>query len=404
MSNYINDINIFAASSYLELCATAPLSPDGVIEGNLSKAWQTINNPKYKVVLVSISGGSDSDLVIDICTRCDPSLKCVFCYYDTGLEYQATKDHIRFLEDKYQIKIERRRAKVPIPLSCRTYGTPFMNKRVSEYSMRLQNVGFKWEDEPHEVLIKRYCKTPTPTKRAKLQEYYERFGKAPKGWAYLYGDFYRGAVSAINWWCNYSFKGSQCNIENNKWLKEFMVMNPPTFKISALCCKYAKKDVAHDLIKEFSNQNNALSVNGVRKSEGGARAQAYHSCFDTNDKVDNYRPIFWYTNEDKKIYEKAYGITHSECYNPQTYSLCRTGCVGCPCARNTKKELQVVKKFEEKLYQAVQFTFGESYEYERKYREFVKEMKAEAKKRNNLNSVVSEYIFEEKNGQLRLVI
>ncbi len=401
MSNYINDVNIFAASSYLELCATAPLSPDGVIEGNLSKAWQIINNPKYKKILVSISGGSDSDLILDICVRCDPHLKCVFYYYDTGLEYQATKEHIKYLEEKYQIIINKRRANVPIPLCCRKYGTPFMNKRVSEYTMRLQRAGFKWEDETHEVLIKRYCKTPKPEQREKMQEYYERFGKAPKGWAYLYGDFYRGAVSAINWWCNYSFKGSQCNIDNNRWLKEFMIENPPKFKISALCCKYAKKDVAHELINE---QGFDLSINGVRKSEGGTRAQAYHSCFDTKEKVDNYRPIFWYTNEDKRIYEKAYEIEHSECYNPHSYNLPRTGCTGCPCARNTKKELEVIQQFEPKLYQAVQYTFGESYEYERKYREYVKERKAESKKASRKEISISEFILEEMTGQLRLAI
>ena len=39
---------------------------------------------------------------------------------------------------------------------------------------------------------------------------------------------------------------------------------------------------------------------------------------------DTYRPLFWYMDSDKKVYEKNFGIKHSRCYIE--YGLKRTGC------------------------------------------------------------------------------
>lgn len=37
------------------------------------------------------------------------------------------------------------------------------------------------------------------------------------------------------------FKNSMFNISYNKYLKEFIIQNPPDFRISKKCCTYAKK-------------------------------------------------------------------------------------------------------------------------------------------------------------------
>ena len=177
---------------------------------------------------------------------------------------------------------------------------------------------------------------------------------------------YDGGKSYIEWWCNKN-KSSQFNIEHNKWLKEFMINNPPTFQISNVCCKYAKKDVIHKLLKENEYE---LNISGVRKAEGGTRSSAYKNCFDENvGECDNYRPLFWYKESDKVDYESAYGIVHSRCYTE--YGLKRTGCVGCPYGRDFEHELGIIKKYEPKLYKAVINIFRDSYEYTRKYREFI---------------------------------
>lgn len=285
-------------------------------------------------------------MMLDICTKCDKDNKIEYVWFDTGLEYQATKNHLKYLEEKYGIEIKSYKAIKPIPLTCKQYGQPFLSKQVSEFMSRLQKHNFKWEDKSFEELTKEYPK----------------------------------CKSALKWWCGGKGNNSKFNITQNKWLKEFIIENPPTFKISNICCKYAKKDVSHKLLSDFGYD---LNIVGIRKAEGGARAAAYKSCFDENGKnksntYDNYRPLFWYKNSDKDEYDKHYGILHSRCYTE--YGLKRTGCAGCPYGRDFEQELEIIEKYEPKLFVAVNNIFGDSYEYTRKYREFCKEM--DEKKRN----------------------
>lgn len=306
-----------------------------VIIDNIIKAYKTINNPKYKKILCAISGGADSDVMLDICYKCDKDKKIDYIWYDTGLEYQATKDHLKFLEEKYGIKIIRERAKKPIPLSCREYGQPFLSKRISDYVHRLQSHGFKFEDRPFEELYKEYPK----------------------------------CKASLLWWCNAN-QSNAYNICRNKWVKEFLVQNPPTFKISDKCCHYAKKGVAHKVISEGDYD---LNIVGVRKAEGGVRSITIKSCFSENyDGCDVYRPLFWYKDDDKVSYEDTCGIVHSKCYTQ--YGLIRTGCSGCPFGQDFEKELEIIEKNEPKLYGAVNKIFKDSYDYTRKYRKFCEEM------------------------------
>ena len=317
------------------------------IGDNLVRAWSKINSSKYEKIVCSISGGSDSDVMLDICTKCDKDNKIEYVWFDTGLEYQATKEHLKYLEEKYGIKIKSYKAIKPIPLTCKRYGQPFLSKQVSEFMSRLQKHNFKWEDKSYEELIEEYPK----------------------------------CQSALKWWCGEKGSSSKFNITQNKWLKEFIIENPPTFKISNICCKYAKKDVSHKLLSDFGYD---LNIVGIRKAEGGARSAAYKSCFDENGKsksntYDNYRPIFWYKNADKEEYDSHYEIVHSQCYTE--YGLKRTGCAGCPFSRDFEQELKIIEKYEPKLFVAVNNIFGDSYEYTKMYKEFCKK-KNEEKKRN----------------------
>lgn len=306
---------------------------------------------RHDRILCSVSGGADSDIVVDMLSRLDDDHKVTYAWFDTGMEYQATKDHISDLESKYGITIRRVKAIKPIPTSCMQYGQPFISKYVSEMIERLQRHGFQWEDEPYESLIVKYPR----------------------------------AKSAIKWWCSWydedlykaypSQKGntSKWSISRNKFLKEFMVENPPYFPIAAKCCQYAKKDVSHRIEQEIGAD---LLVTGIRKAEGGVRAGAYSTCtsYDAHKGLDTFRPIFWYTQEDKDYYCKRFDIQHSRCYTE--YGLKRTGCVGCPFNRKCTEELDIVEANEPKLYKACTNVFADAYDYTRKYREFVAEQKA----------------------------
>lgn len=309
---------------------------------NVTKAYSKINSPLYKRIICSISGGADSDVMLDICSKCDKDNKIDYIWFDTGLEYEATKKHLKYLEDKYGINIKTYKAIKPIPNTCKEYGQPFISKKISDNISRLQKYNFKWEDKSFEELYKEYPK----------------------------------CKSALRWWCNAWGENSRFNINKTKYLKEFMIANPPWFKISHKCCQFAKKDVIHKCISDNSYD---LNIYGVRKSEGGARATAYKNCFtsksDSNKSYAEYRPIFYYTNQDKIDYENQFNILHSKCYTE--YGLKRTGCAGCPFGKDFEFELNVIQKYEPKLYKAVNNIFGDSYKYTRMYNDFKKKCKGE---------------------------
>lgn len=296
--------------------------------------------------VVSLSGGSDSDIMLDIIQRAlkedKPWNAPIYVFFDTGLEYAATHKHLDDLEQKYGIKIERFRAVKPIPAACKEYGVPFLTKRVSKDIKRLQKVGFEWADEPYEKLLEKYPRTK----------------------------------SELKWWCNAEREGSDFNISKFPWLKEFMIANPPDFKISDECCNYAKKLTAKKCIKHYDAD---LDVTGMRQAEGGIRALSIKSCWsDATDKnIARFRPLFFWSDADKAAYKEAFGITYSDAY--EVYGYKRTGCAGCPFNSKFDRDLQVMQIYEPKLYKAAINIFGKSYDYTRKFRAYQAQRKMQAR-------------------------
>lgn len=310
-------------------------SPDNfVIRDALLRCVEVID--LHNKIMCGISGGADSDVMLDMIIRCGGRDKTTFVFFDTGFEYTATKKHLDYLEDKYDIKIERVKAAKPIPTSCKDYGVPFLNKYVSEMMYRLQLHSFRWEDRSFDELIKEYpnCKT------------------------------------ALSWWCNtQTGNTTQFYIKRHPYLKEYIVNNPPDFRISGKCCHYAKKVPSHTFEKKGRFD---LVCLGIRQLEGGARAGSIKNCFTQGkNRADDFRPVFYFRDKDKDEYCSHYNILHSECYTK--YGLVRTGCVGCPFAKRFEEELEIISNYEPNLYKAVNNVFGKSYEYMRGYLRFRKE-------------------------------
>ena len=181
-------------------------------------------------ILVSISGGSDSDIMMDIFERVGyPTGLVVYAWYDTGLEYDATKRHLKYLEEKYGISIERYRPEMTVAQAVKKFGVPFISKMHSRFIDRLQMKDFQFENEDEDVLLKKY-----PTCKA-----------------------------GIHYWTNWY--GDKFSVRGAAGLKEFMIVNHPP-KISDQCCTYAKKDTAKRAIKEHDC---TLNVVGIRRAEGG---------------------------------------------------------------------------------------------------------------------------------------
>lgn len=350
------------------------LFPNSDTYSSFLKTWNIVNCQLYKRVVCSISGGSDSDVLLDIISKCDIAKKVSYLFVDTGLEYQATRDHLSYLEERYGVSINRIRG-VPVVKAVKDHGQPFLSKQVSCNIERLQSRGFQWEDEPLPVLVRRYCDMPDDETAAWLEKHRKNgvtsVGRGKNAWVYLPEcGWARGVVSALMWWCNAKGAGSRFNIDRWRGLKQFLIAHPPSFQISDRCCSLAKKSAVNRFVRDGQFD---LSLSGVRVAEGGARSTAYRSCYTHGtSRTDSHRPLQWYSNADKAAYCESFGIVHSLCYEGRAYSygLTRTGCCGCPFSQNLEAELEACRRYEPRLLAALYGTFGESYEYTRLYYEF----------------------------------
>jgi len=284
-------------------------------------------------VRVSYSGGSDSDSTLWLLRSFGYNIKSVF--YDTGLEYKATFDQVQYMKNQ-GFDINTIKVHTPIPTSNKKYGHPFINKFVSEMLERLQNHNFdfiKDGNKDFEYLVEKYPRTK----------------------------------SALSWWSNKNNIGNRYNIDNNKLLKEFLLENGLPFKVSGKCCNGAKKLP----VKQYAKENNLqLMILGMRKAENGIRGGVYKNCFVPKKtySYDMYFPLFWWTQENKVLFDKELNIKHSSCYGE--YGLKRTGCAGCPFGRNFEQELETIQEHEPKLYKGINNIFNPSYEWTKKYNEY----------------------------------
>ncbi len=306
---------------------------NNVIQDSVGMVYAMLQ--KYDRPMCSISGGADSDIMLDLIHRVDVWKKVRYVWFNTGMEFQATKRHLQYLEDRYNIQIERVPAIKSIPVCVKEYGVPFLSKLVSGFITWLQARGFTWQDTPYEELLKQF----------------------PEGSRY------------VRWWCDVG-DFETYNIRRFSGLKEFLINSPPPFQVSAKCCYYSKKKAAVKILRQGAQD---LNIVGIRKAEGGSR-QAIKSCFADSFNPPKFFPIFWYQDSDKAEYSRLFKIHHSDCYT--VWGLRRTGCAGCPFNRRVNEELDVIRRFEPGMYQAAVHVFGESYEYTRRYREFVANMKS----------------------------
>lgn len=306
-----------------------------VIQDSIGMTYAMLQNHAHP--LCSVSGGSDSDIVLDMCVRLDKEKKISYVWFNTGLEYKATKKHLDMLEARYGVVIERVLAHKSIPVACKEYGVPFLTKFVSKMIEYAQNRGFDWSDMPYEEMLQRYPRSKT----------------------------------LVDWWHNRSTFQAR-NIKHFSYLREFLMSNPPSFRISAQCCDYAKKKPAVDYAKANDCD---LQIIGIRKAEGGIRSNL-KSCYTETVKPRKFFPIFWYHKQDKLDYERLFNIQHSECYT--VWGLKRTGCAGCPFNHRYEDALSALDIYEPGLARAARNIFAESYAYTQKYREFVLKHRSDA--------------------------
>ena len=312
--------------------------------------------------ICSYSGGADSDILIDVIERARnifglPPVKYVF--FNTGLEMKATKDHVKATAAKYGVEIETVRPKTNIVMASRKYGIPFVSKIMSAGLSEWQK-----KDVPLSVAQEYDQAEDKEAKRAELKERY------PK------------CESVLNFLCCCNSKGEprpniQLVINSSKYMRDFIGEYPPDFKISADCCTYCKKNVAHQIQKGFD-----MVITGERRDEGGMRSVPRKDntslCFtETSSGQYRLRPLYYVSDADKAWYKAYYGLRYSDAY--EVYGLTRTGCCGCPISYKAIADLELIRPYEPNLVKAAWNIFGKSYEYRQKYNAYKAERMAREK-------------------------
>lgn len=317
---------------------------------------------EHPKAICSYSGGSDSDIMIDIIERTRPVFDLPpvkYVFFNTGLEMRATRDHVRATAEKYGVEIEEIRPKVNIVNASRRYGIPFVSKIMSEGLS-------EWQKKRVPLFIAREYEAASD-KAAKRQELRKRYPKCE---------------SLINFLCCCNSAGEprpniQLVINSSKYMLDFIREWPPDFLISAKCCDCCKKDIAHKVQKDYE-----MIITGERRAEGGMRSvprkDSSAMCFtETGAGQYRLRPLYYVTDEDKAWYKDYYHIRYSDAY--EVYGLTRTGCCGCPISYKAVEDLEKIRPYEPNLVRAAWNVFGQSYEYRARYVEY-KKRRAEAEK------------------------
>ena len=330
---------------------------EGIIATRLSQ------HPK---AICSYSGGSDSDILIDLIERTRHMIgthylkEVDYVFFNTGLEMKATKDHVKATAEKYGVTIREARPKINIVQATRKCGVPFVSKIMSQGLSEWQKKGVPL------TIADEYDQAED--KAAKRQELRER---------------YPNCETVINFLCCCNSAGEprpniQLVINSSKYMKDFIAEYPPDFPISAKCCDYCKKNVAHAVQKDYE-----MIITGERRDEGGMRSVPRSDnttlCFtETSNGQFRFRPLYYVSDDDKAWYKKEYGLHYSDAY--EKYGLTRTGCCGCPISYKAIDDLEKIRPYEPNVVKAAWNIFGKSYEYRKKYNEYKARRMADEKR------------------------
>lgn len=329
----------------------------------------------------SYSGGSDSDILLDLIERTRGAFGLPpvhYAFFNTGLEMEAIKRHVKETEQKYGVAITVYRPKKNIVMATREYGLPFVSKIMSKGLEGVQK-----KQIPLSIATEYAEAEDKAAKRAELRERY------PK------------CESTINFLCGCNAAGEprpdiQLVIGSSKYMLDFITENPIPFRVSNKCCTYCKKQVAHRIQKDFE-----MTITGERRDEGGMRSVPRKDntsmCFtETADGTFRLRPLYYVSDADKQWYKDHYGIRYSDAY--EVYGLKRTGCCGCPISSRAVADLERIRPYEPNLVKAAWAVFGPSYIYRQKYNAYRAKRNAEAK-----SQTVQSRACEQLPGQIGLM-
>lgn len=231
-------------------------------------------------LFVSLSGGLDSTVMLDIVRRIYPNIQAVFA--DTGLEYPELRAFVKTIPDVIWVK-----PKITFKQVVEKYGYPVGSKIVSRQIRELRN----------------------PTERNVATRRLYRTGAKRDGTI------------------------SKCFKMPKKWLR---FVEETNFKCSEQCCDVIKKEPLYRYAKETKR----VPFIGTRAGEGGARASVYlkTGCNSFEGKHPKSMPLGFWTHQHVLEYILKHNLPYASCYGDiikgkdgarTTTGEQRTGCMWC---------------------------------------------------------------------------
>ncbi len=393
------------------------------IEDAMHRIKDLYNKTNGKCCL-SFSGGKDSTVVAELILMAQkkynlPDIPFVFA--DTKVEYNSIYDFIEWY-DKNKHPITKLHPAKAFGRVLKEYGLPFGSKIKSQFISSYQNnKSYDFYMQKNSLLGLPYFvngRLVIPNTPKNYNHLWERFLISKNIYKsigeLIYGNmakkinkkdyhgnpfkhyyllnkttltlpdskklFNKNAIKAI--------KRKRANSRERLANKHMHVLHPDhEYKISSMCCHFVKKQPFYDYYKD----NNILGYfTGIRAEEGGVRTLQYQTCTSSKMvngiKMWNKMPIFDWTDDDIDNFIKGYNVKISEAYTK--YGLKRTGCIGCPFAKDIDGNLKVLYKHEPNKYRACMGWLEQVYldlelelPFDKRYMEKLKERKEVINKR-----------------------
>lgn len=260
-----------------------------ILQDRLEKIKQTIEKYGEENFYISFSGGKDSTVLSALVDMACPGNKIPRVYSNTGIELNMIRDFVYEMQ-KTDDRIVIIKPERPIKKMLEEKGYPFKSKAHSVYVERYKKLG-KCKSVA-QYLGERDDKDP-----------WSPFVSCPKKLKYQFTPEY-------------------------------------SMNISDKCCEELKEKPLDKWKKE---NNRSYSIIGIMKDEGGRRVNATCLAF-TGKKLKSFQPLVPITKAWEDWFIKVFDVKICDIYKPP-YNFKRTGCKGCPFAKDLQHELDVLEDF-----------------------------------------------------------
>ena len=226
---------------------------------------------------LSFSGGKDSTVLHHLLDMALPNNEIPRVYIDTGIEYKMVRDFVfRLAKDDPRFRIIH--PSKPLKPMLESQGYPFKSK---EHSIK---VGLFQDGSKAKSVLK--------------------------------------------------YASGQGNFSCPKFLLYQFEEGLP-FKVGGYCCLELKKKPAK---KWMAENGKSITMTGMRKDEGGQRANIGCILTDKEGKLRKFHPLLVVPNGWEEWFIERERIELCELYKPP-YNFKRTGCKGCPFALDLQEQL-----------------------------------------------------------------